>query len=206
MLVCPVLDKFTPELALQGYRAGLFPMVGPGGDLYWCTASPRCIFDYEHFHVPRSLRPVLHRQQFETRVNTAFANVIRACADRAEGTWITPEIIAVYCELHARGYAHSIESWREGKLVGGLYGVALGAAFFGESMFFYQRDASKVALVALIERLEERRFTLIDVQWITAHLARFGAIEISRREYLRRLERALKVERHFADEPPATSA
>jgi leucyl/phenylalanyl-tRNA--protein transferase len=149
--------------------------------------------------VPRSLRPVLRQRKFDIRADTAFNEVIRACADRTEGTWISDEVIDVYSELHRRGYAHSVEAWQDRKLVGGLYGVTLGGAFFGESMFHRVPDASKVALVALMERLKERGFALVDTQWSTPHLLRFGAIEIPRREYLRRLEQALALPRQFAD-------
>jgi leucyl/phenylalanyl-tRNA--protein transferase len=189
----------TPEMVLHGYRLGVFPMADPDGALYWFSPDPRCIFEYERFRVPRSLRPVLRRGQFEIRVNTAFDAVIRACADRPEGTWISDEITAVYSELHRRGHVHSVESWCDGRLVGGLYGVTLGGAFFGESMFYHVTNASNVALVSLIERLKARRFVLIDTQWSTPHLLRFGAVEITRGEYLRRLDRALTLHCRFAD-------
>jgi leucyl/phenylalanyl-tRNA--protein transferase len=189
----------TPEMVLHGYRLGVFPMADLDGAIYWYTADPRCIFEYDRFRVPRSLRPILRRGDFEIRVNTTFDAVIRACADRPEGTWISDDIIAVYGELHRRGFAHSVESWRDRRLAGGLYGVTLGGAFFGESMYYHVANASKVALVALIDRLKARRFTLIDTQWSTPHVLRFGAVEVSQEEYLERLDHALTLRCRFAD-------
>jgi len=191
--------ELTPQLVLYGYSVGVFPMADADGSIGWYSPDPRCVFEYERFHVPRTVRQLIRRGVFEVRVDTAFDEVIRACAARAEGTWISPEIIAVYCELHRLGFAHSVECWQERELAGGLYGVALGAAFFGESMFHRVSNASKVALVALIERLKERRFELIDTQWSTPHLEIFGAVEIPRREYLRRLKHALTLECRFSD-------
>jgi len=194
-----MLEELTPEIVLHGYRLGIFPMADEFGEISWYSPDPRCIFEYDRFRVPRSLRQVIRRGTFETRANTAFDQVIGACADRSEGTWISPGFAAVYIELHHIGHAHCVESWQDGKLVGGLYGVAIGGVFFGESMFHRVTDASKVALVALIERLKERGFALIDVQWSTPHLQRFGAVEIPRSEYLDRLERALKLPCRFAN-------
>lgn len=174
-------------------------MADETGEVGWYSPDPRCVFEYSRFRVPRSLRPIIRHRKFEIRVNTAFDEVIRACADRDEGTWISPEFVSVYRELHRMGHVHSVESWRDGKLAGGLYGVTLGGAFFGESMFHRVADASKVALVALIERLKERGFTLIDTQWSTPHLERFGAVEIPRQEYLARLEQALTLGCRFAE-------
>lgn len=188
----------SPRLVLQAYAAGAFPMGGPGGRVAWYSPDPRCIFDLDRFNVPRSVARVIRGGEFEIRVNTAFERVIRACADRPEGTWITREIVRLYLALHEDGYAHSVEAWRAGELAGGLYGVALGGAFFGESMFHTVTNASKVALVALVERLRARGFTLLDTQWSTPHLRMFGAIEIPRGEYLERLERALCVVASFA--------
>ena len=193
-------EPLTPELVLAGYRAGVFPMADQDGCIYWFSPDPRTIFEFERFRVPRSLRQVIRRGVFEVRVNTAFDEVIAACADRPEGSWISPEIAAVYRGLHQRGHAHSVEAWREGQLAGGLYGVAVGGAFFGESMFHRVSDASKVALVALLERLPQRGFVLVDTQWTTPHLARFGAVEIPRREYLARLHAATRLPCRFVDE------
>jgi leucyl/phenylalanyl-tRNA---protein transferase len=134
---------------------------------------------------------------FEIRVNTRFGEVMRACGDRAEGTWINEEILAAYERLFEMGHAHSVEAWKDGKLAGGLYGVSIGGAFFGESMFHRATDASKIALVALVERLRERKFVLLDTQFQTAHLEKFGALEISRDEYLVRLMEAIRLEREF---------
>ena len=187
----------TPEIVLQGYCAGLFPMADETGAIHWFSPNPRCIFLLDHFHVPRSVRQTIRRGKFEVRVNTAFDEVIAGCADRPEGTWISREIMRVYRALHRQGYAHSVESWYQGQLAGGLYGVAIGGAFFGESMFTRVADASKVALVALVERLRNRGFTLLDTQWQTPHLARFGAVNISRAEYLRRLRSALALRVSF---------
>ena len=151
--------------------------------------DPRAIIPLDAFHVPHGLKRALKKGRFEIRIDTAFEAVMRACAER-EDTWINDVIVASYVNLHREGHAHSVETWLEGKLVGGLYGVSLGGAFFGESMFHHVRDASKIALLALMERLRERRFTLLDTQWLTPHLEKFGAIEIPRGEYLRRLARA----------------
>jgi len=189
--------ELTPEILICGYQMGLFPMADEDGEIGWYSPDPRCVFEFERFHVPHGLKPVLRRGLFEVRINTAFDEVIQACADRAEGTWISPEIIRVYNELHRLGFAHTVETWRDGQLAGGLYGVAIGGAFFGESMFHRVSDASKVALVALMRRLESRGFVLVDTQWATPHLQRFGAVEIPRAEYLRRLDAALKLACRF---------
>lgn len=183
----------TPELLLSAYIQGIFPM-DVSGTIQWFSPDPRAIIPLEGFVVSRSLRQARRRGQFEIRVNSAFEAVIRACAQREEETWISEEIIAGYTRLHELGWAHSVESWREGELAGGLYGVAVGGAFFGESMFHRQTDASKIALVALVERMRERGFVLLDIQFMTEHLARFGAVEIPRREYLRRLETAIRID------------
>jgi leucyl/phenylalanyl-tRNA--protein transferase len=170
------------------------------GRIYWFSPDPRCILPLDQrFHVARSLRQAVRRGEFEIRVDTAFSDVITGCAERAEGTWISADILRVCNDLHRSGLAHSVESWLGGELAGGLYGVAIGGAFFGESMFTRRTNASKVALVALVERLRERQFVLLDTQWMTPHLQTFGALEIPRREYLRRLRSALELERRFAD-------
>jgi len=192
-------SPLPPELVLHAYSIGAFPMADPDGEIAWFSPDPRCIFPLDKFHVPRTVRQLIQRRVFEVRIDTAFAEVIAACADRAEGTWISESIMATYTELHRQGFAHSVECWRADNLAGGLYGVALGGAFFGESMFTRVTGASKVALAALVERLKARGFTLLDTQWTTPHLARFGAIEIPRREYLRRLRAALLLPCRFAD-------
>jgi leucyl/phenylalanyl-tRNA--protein transferase len=187
-----------PQL-LEAYATGFFPM-SDGGRIRWYSPNPRGILLLDRFHVPHRLARLIRQGRFEVRVDSAFRRVIEACAaDREEGTWISPEIVESYCALHAAGRAHSVEVWRDGELAGGLYGVHLGGAFFGESMFHRVRDASKVALVALVDRLRARGFTLLDTQWTTPHLEQFGAVEISRREYLRRLRTALRIQASFKD-------
>lgn len=186
-----------PELLLAAYAAGYFPMaVWQTGEIRWYSPDPRAVIPLDRLKISRSLRQTLKKNYFEIRFDSAFEAVIRNCAARVE-TWITEEIIQSYLELHRLGYAHSVEVWHDGSLAGGLYGVALGAAFFGESMFSRSRDGSKVALVALVGRLRERNFELLDTQWITPHLAGLGAIEIPRDEYLQRLKRALRKKRSF---------
>ncbi len=149
-------------------------------------------------HVSRSLARTIRRARFEIRIDTDFAGVMRGCADRPEGSWISDRFVEVYGALHRAGKAHSVEAWREDRLVGGAYGVALGGAFMAESMFHHETDASKTALAALVSRLRERGFILLDVQYLTPHLQSLGAIELSRREYERRLEAALRLDRRFA--------
>lgn len=191
--------EFSAEIVLRAYTVGLFPMAGPNGGIEWFSPDPRGVFEIETFRASRSLRQTINRATFESRYDTAFPDVMMACADRDEGTWISPQIFDVYCELHRAGFAHSVESWRDGKLVGGLYGVAIGGAFFGESMFHRETDASKVALASLIERMKARGFALLDTQWITRHLASLGAIEIPRAEYMTRLRDALERRCKFVD-------
>ncbi len=185
------------DLLLHAYRLGLFPMALPNDEIGWFSPDPRTILPLEEFHVPHGLRRERRKQPFEIRVNTAFAEVMQACAARSE-TWINPEILASYRQLHELGFAHSLEAWLADELVGGLYGVAIGAAFFGESMFHRVTGASKVALWALVERLRERRFTLLDTQWLTPHLVQFGAREIARPLYLHLLQGAIDLPRSFA--------
>ena len=186
---------------LQAYASGWFPMAVSPGQIRWYSPDPRGIIPLDTFHVPRRLARALRHADFEIRLDTAFSDVIAACSQRvdAEGNWIDREIIDSYCNLHALGHAHSVETWRAGSLVGGLYGVAIGGAFFGESMFHREANASKAALVALVDRLRVRGFTLLDTQWVTDHLLQFGAIEISRRRYLRLLDQALKIDAAFTD-------
>lgn len=188
----------APEVLLQGYRLGLFPMAMEDGAIEWFSPDPRGVLPLGQFHVPHGLQRVLAKDLFEIRLNTAFTEVMTRCAQRPE-TWINPEIIESYTRLHQMGCAHSVEAWRDGKIAGGLYGVAIGGAFFGESMFHEITDASKVALCALIARLRAQRFILLDTQWLTPHLQRFGAVEISRREYLHLLTRAVGLTRTFSE-------
>ena len=177
----------------------MFPMSMEDGEIAWFSPDPRAIVPLESFRVPHGLRRTLKKRRFEVRVNTAFDIVIRRCADRPE-TWINEEIIASYINLHHLGHAHSVEAWCNGRLGGGLYGVALGGAFFGESMFHEVSDASKVALHALVDRLIQRGFVLLDTQWTTPHLLTFGAIEVPRTLYRQLLEKALLMKTRFLDE------
>jgi leucyl/phenylalanyl-tRNA--protein transferase len=169
------------------------------GVIRWYSPNPRGIIPLDTFHVPKRLARIVRSSAFEIRIDTAFDAVMRACAERREpeGTWIDDEILESYCALHDAGHAHSVEAWQGERLVGGLYGVALGGAFFGESMFHRVADASKVALAALVERLRARGFVLLDTQWVTGHLAQFGACEIPRRRYLTLLKQALAVDASF---------
>lgn len=194
--------ELSPELLLRAYAAGLFPMAesAEDPDLFWIDPDPRGVLPLDQFHLPRRLRRTLRSSQFEIRVDTAFEAVIRGCAEPTEirpKTWINDEILRLYGALYEQGFAHSVEAWREGELVGGLYGVALRGVFFGESMFSRTTDASKVALVHLVARLVRGGFRLLDTQFVTDHLRRFGAVEIPRADYHRQLERALGVEAHF---------
>jgi len=189
----------TPEDVLLAYRHGIFPMADErSGEVLWFRPDPRAIIPLDGFRVSRSLARTLRRGLFEIHLNTDFEGVMRGCADRPEGTWISGRFIEVYGALHRAGKAHSVEAWREGRLVGGVYGLALGGAFMAESMFHRETDASKVALAALVGRLRERRFVLLDVQYVTPHLESLGAVEITRREYERRLEEALGLPCRFA--------
>jgi leucyl/phenylalanyl-tRNA--protein transferase len=189
----------TPDGVELAYRHGIFPMADEGsGEILWFRPDPRAIIPLDGFHISRSLARTLRRGIFEVRVDTDFEGVMRGCADRPEGTWISERFVEVYGALHRAGKAHSVEAWRDGRLVGGAYGLALGGAFMAESMFHRETDASKVALTALVARLQERGFTLLDVQYVTPHLESLGAVDITRREYERRLERALALDRTFA--------
>ena len=190
------------ELLLAAYASGWFPMADEEGVISWYSPDPRGIMPIETFHVPSRLARVVRKGALEVEIDTAFEDVMRACAEAERepgecGTWISEEIIESYCALHEMGAAHSVETWQDGVLVGGLYGVALQGAFFGESMFHRATDASKVALVALVERLRSHGFLLLDTQWVTAHLQQFGAIEIPRPQYLRLLEQSLKLDVSF---------
>jgi len=195
------------DALLNAYASGWFPMAVVPGDIRWYSPDPRGVIPLDTFHVPSRLARSLRAHPFDIRLNTRFRDVIEGCAERSddEGNWIDREIIESYCALHEKGFAHSVEVWRHGQLVGGLYGVALGGAFFGESMFHRVTDASKAALVALVERLRARGYVLLDTQWVTGHLVQFGAIEITRRRYLRRLDEALTVDASFAGEPASAS-
>lgn len=188
-------QQLTPEVLLEAYANGIFPMADPddGCEISWYSPLWRGILPLERFHVGRSLSRLIHRGRFDVTSDDDFEAVIRGCADR-ESTWISEELIDAYLRLHRRGHAHSIECRRQGRLVGGLYGVTLGGAFFGESMFHRVTDASNVALVQLVRRLRGRGYVLLDTQFLTPHLARFGGIEIARDDYLRRLAEAVKID------------
>lgn len=193
--MAPVLD---PALVVRAYREGIFPMAVEDGRIGWFSPDPRGIIPLDTFHIPARLARVIRQGRYDVVVDRDFAGVMRACAERpGEGTWISDEIIDAYTALHRLGIAHSVEARREGRLVGGLYGVHLGGAFFGESMFHRETDASKVALAALVDRLRRHGFVLLDTQWVTPHLEQFGAVEIPRAEYLRRLKAALGRECQF---------
>ncbi len=196
----------TPEVLLSAYRSGVFPMGDDvTGAVHWYAPDPRGILPLDDFHVPRTLRRTVRQAPFEVSTDRDFEAVIRACADR-ERTWITEEIIGVYGALHRRGHAHSVECRQGGRLVGGLYGVSLGGAFFGESMFHRVTDASKVAFVHLVRRMRQRGFVLLDTQYTTPHLERFGAVEISRATYERRLARAVTLDVTWDDDGRPTAA
>ncbi len=184
------------ELLLEAYRLGVFPMAMDEGEIRWFSPEPRTILPLDAFHAPHGLKRERRRQAIEIRINTRFVEVMRGCAARAD-TWINDEIIESYTRLHKLGSAHSVEAWSANELVGGLYGVAIGGAFFGESMFHRTTGASKIALWALVERLRERRFTLLDTQWLTPHLEQFGAREIPRHLYLHLLDAAIDLPRTF---------
>ncbi len=195
-----------PELIISAYANGLFPMAKDRHDpaIHWLDPLRRGVIPLDRFHIPRRLRRTIRKQPFEIRIDSDFAAVIHACAEPLPGrprTWLNDELIAAYIAMAERGFAHSIECWQEGRLVGGLYGVALGAAFFGESMFSRVRDASKVALVELVFRLRAGGFELLDTQFVTEHLRRFGAVEISRQEYRVRLRRAIVKQAEFPTAP-----
>lgn len=190
--------SLTPDLLLHGYSIGIFPMAENRGDsdIFWVDPRRRGILPLDRFHMSRSLRKTILRGGYSISVNTCFADVVDGCADRAD-TWINEEIRNLYIALHEDLKAHSIEVWEQSDLVGGVYGVTLGTAFFGESMFSRRRDASKVALAYLVDRLRRAGFTLFDTQFLTDHLASLGAIEITRAAYHLRLEAALQDDADF---------
>lgn len=199
------MSGLTPDILLRAYSVGLFPMAENRSDetLYWIDPERRGILPFERFHIPRRLRKTVRSGTFDIRCDTAFKRVVEACASPNAGrmeTWINDEILQLYCDLFEIGRAHSVECWQDGKLVGGLYGVALGSAFFGESMFSRVSDASKVALVHLVARLKKGGFVLLDTQFVTPHLKQFGAIEVSRTEYRGLLSRSLGTSAQFAGE------
>jgi leucyl/phenylalanyl-tRNA--protein transferase len=186
-----------PEFVLEAYTAGFFPMADPGtGEISWYSPDPRAILPLDHFHLPRSLGAVLRKKEFEIRINTSFGDVIDGCAARKE-TWISQEVRTLFVELHRRGFAHSVEAWQTGRLAGGLYGLSIRGTFFGESMFSLVPNASKAALAHLVGHLRSRRFVLLDVQFLTRHLAMLGAIEVSRSTYMKLLVKGLSSRSSF---------
>ena len=195
------------DTLLGGYRTGYFPMAVHGG-IKWFSPGRRGVIPLDTFRVSRRLTRLIRQNRFETSVNRSFRDVITACATRPDpsGNWIDQEILDSYCALHEAGHAHSVEVWDKGRLAGGLYGVSLRGAFFGESMFHVVRDASKVALHALVTRLRERGYQLLDVQWVTPHLEQFGAVEIDRPAYLVELGESMQVRCTFTDPPQPADA
>ncbi len=196
------MTALTPQLLLGAYASGVFPMAKSreDRDLYWIDPDLRGVLPLGQFHIPRSLRKTLRQKPFRIACNQDFSGVVRACAHTTSTrpeTWINTEIERIYGALHDMGVAHSVECWLDGKLVGGLYGVAMRGAFFGESMFSHVTDASKIALCHLVAHLDYCGFQLLDTQFVTDHLQRFGAIEISRADYKNRLAEALKINAEF---------
>jgi len=201
------MASLTPQLLLGAYASGVFPMAKSRreADLYWIDPDTRGILPIDRFHISRRLRRTLRQHDFRIACNQDFAGIVRACAAQTDGrpeTWINPEIERLYGALHDMGFAHSVECWQDNDLVGGLYGVAMGGAFFGESMFSIATDASKIALCHLAARLHHGGYKLLDTQFVTDHLQQFGAIEISRTDYKRRLSEALKENAQFSSELP----
>jgi leucyl/phenylalanyl-tRNA---protein transferase len=196
------MSSITPQVLLQAYAAGVFPMAESASDpaLYWVEPEERGIIPLDGFHISRSLRKRVKQQTYEIRIDAAFNQVIAECAAKSESrkeTWINKRIISLYSQLHKMGCAHSVESWLDGELVGGLYGIRIGAAFFGESMFSRATDSSKVALVHLIARLKYGGFTLLDAQFVNPHLLQFGSLAIKKVDYHKLLETALEKDADF---------
>lgn len=203
--------EITPEVVLKAYACGIFPMAESADDpgLYWIEPRERGVVPLDGFHLPGRLARTIRRQDYEIRIDSDFEAVISACAAPAPGrrkTWINREIRRLYGALFDMGHAHTVEVWREGRLIGGLYGVSLGAAFFGESMFHRERDASKIALVHLVARLRYGGYRLLDTQFVTEHLRRFGAIDVPRHRYHRLLEAAVAGDGDFAQLPIPSSS
>lgn len=192
------VPKITPEILLRAYAMGIFPMADGRDDpvIHWVDPRQRGVFELHNFHISRSLSRKIRQSTYVVRANTDFPGVVAGCADRPK-TWINAEITALYLALHQTGFAHSLEVWEGDTLVGGVYGVALGAAFFGESMFSRRKDASKIALAWLVHRLRTGGFTLFDTQFLTPHLASMGAVEITRSDYRSRLAHAISRDADF---------
>ncbi|MEC8659949.1 MAG: leucyl/phenylalanyl-tRNA--protein transferase [Verrucomicrobiota bacterium] len=190
------MSSINPDFLLQAYRMGIFPMAMEQGEIGWFSPDPRGVIPLDTFHQTKSLKRVVSSGKFEIRINSSFSEVIDGCAEREE-TWIDETVRESYITLSSGGYAHSVETWFKGELVGGLYGVSIGGAFFGESMFSRETNASKVALVALVEHLRKRKFILLDTQWTTPHLRQFGAVDIPKNEYMKQLNEAIKLNVSF---------
>lgn len=204
------MTRITPELLLQAYAHGFFPMAESAAapDVFWLDPERRGILPLDRFHIPRRLMRSLRQDIFEVTTDRAFGRVMEGCAmadEKRSSTWINDLIIDLYAKLHEMGHGHSIECWQDGELVGGLYGISLGAAFFGESMFSRRRDASKVALVHLVARLRAGGYQLLDTQFVTAHLSQFGAEEIPRAIYRKRLFRAVETTADYWALPESVS-
>lgn len=195
----------SPQRLLCAYSTGIFPWYGDDTPILWWSPDPRAIIELDGLHVSRRLARTVRQGKFAVTFDRAFGQVIRGCQVREEGTWITEEMIAAYEEMHSLGHAHSVEVWRGGELAGGIYGVTIGGLFAGESMFSLVRDASKVALVHLVEHVKKRGFVLFDIQYLNDHTSSLGGIEIPRDEYLRRLRQAITKEAHFGPASAASS-
>lgn len=194
------MSEITTDDLLYGYMNGIFPMAEADGTIYWYSPDPRAIIPIEAYKPSKSLRPFLNKNTFEIRVDFDFEAVMRGCSkprDPEEGTWISEDIITAYVALHRSGYAHSVEAWRDNRLVGGLYGVSINGAFFGESMFSVESNSSKVAFHYLIEILRANDFQLLDTQFVNDNVLRYGAVEIAREQYMLRLQKALLLNRKF---------
>jgi len=189
-----------PATLLEAYCTGVFPWFDEDCPICWWSPDPRAIFEPNQLHISRRLGRTIRSGKFAITINQAFGDVIRGCARRDEGTWLTQAMIDAYERLHRLGVAHSVEAWYDGQLTGGLYGVALGGLFAGESMFHRVTDASKVALAFTVEHLNRRGYRLFDTQFLTEHTARMGAVEIPRREYLMRLQQALRIDASFVED------
>lgn len=194
----------SPRRLLEAYSSGIFPWYDAGGPLLWWSPDPRAIFEMDGLHIAHRLARTLRSGKFRCTINQAFAQVIRGCADREEGTWITPDMMDAYERLHRLGLAHSVEAWCGTELAGGVYGVAIRGLFAAESMFTRRTDGSKVALAFLMKHLRRRGFQLFDIQMVTRHTLSLGAVEIPRRQYLDRLKKALRCEVTFAASGPAS--
>lgn len=193
------MDELAPDILLAAYSEGIFPMADDDQELFWLSPDPRAVLPLNGFHASKNLQKKYRNGRYEMAIDRDFERVIDLCGDRTGGTWISDEIRKAYVRLHKLGFAHSVETWHEGRLIGGLYGVSLQGAFFGESMFFRETDGSKLALLHLVRRMITRGMTLLDVQFSTEHLKQFGVVEIPRSDYIKQLKIALSISAGFAD-------